>query len=231
MADGRPNIILFDIDGTLVSTHGAGGRAFKRALRDLIGPDVELDITFAGGTDRGIARQGLECAGVEVSQEVVDRVLDAYLDYLVETLRETSEYTVFAGVVELLEELSGRQGLAVGLGTGNIERGARIKLGRGQLNDYFEFGGFGCDAEARPELIRAGATRGAARLGVRLGECRVLVIGDTTRDVAAARAIGAECLGVATGGASRDELEVCGATYCVTDLTDATVLDIVLGRV
>lgn len=229
MTDARPKIILFDIDGTLISAHGAGGRAFKRALRDLVGPDVELELTFAGGTDLGIARQGLECAGVEVSKEVVDRVLDTYVEYLVDTMRETTEYTVFAGVVELLDELSRRDGLAVGLGTGNIERGARIKLARGGLNDYFDFGGFGCDAEERAELIRAGATRGAAKLGVSLEQCRVLVIGDTTRDVAAARAIGAECLGVATGGATRDELEACGATACVADLTDPTVLDIVLG--
>ncbi len=229
MTDARPKIILFDIDGTLISAHGAGGRAFKRALRDLIGPDVELELTFAGGTDLGIARQGLECAGMEVSKEVVNRVLDTYVEYLVDTMRETTEYTVFAGVVELLDELSRRDGLAVGLGTGNIERGARIKLARGGLNDYFDFGGFGCDAEERAELIRAGATRGAAKLGVSLEQCRVLVIGDTTRDVAAARAIGAECLGVATGGATRDELEACGATACVADLTDPTVLDIVLG--
>lgn len=229
MTDARPKIILFDIDGTLISAHGAGGRAFKRALRDLIGPDVELELTFAGGTDLGIARQGLECAGMEVSKEVVNRVLDTYVEYLVDTMRETTEYTVFAGVVELLDELSRRDGLAVGLGTGNIERGARIKLARGGLNDYFDFGGFGCDAEERAELIRAGATRGAAKLGVSLEQCRVLVIGDTTRDVAAARAIGAECLGVATGGATRDELEACGATACVADLTDSTVLDIVLG--
>ena len=230
MTDTRPKIILFDIDGTLISAHGAGGRAFKRALRDLVGPDVELELTFAGGTDLGIARQGLECAGVEVSKEVVDRVLDTYVEYLVDTMREATEYTVFSGVVELLDELSRRDGLAVGLGTGNIERGARIKLARGGLNDYFDFGGFGCDAEERAELIRAGATRGAARLGMSLDQCRVLVIGDTTRDVAAARAIGAECLGVATGGASRDELEACGATACVTDLTDPSVLDIVLGH-
>lgn len=230
MSERRPNIILFDIDGTLVSTHGAGGRAFMRALRDVVGPDVEMELTFAGGTDRGIARQGLECAGIEATKEVVDRVLDTYVEYLVDALRETPEYTVFAGAVDLLDELSGRAGFAVGLGTGNIERGARIKLARGELNDYFDFGGFGCDAEQRGELIRMGASRGAARLGVSLVECRVLVIGDTTRDVAAARAIGAECLGVATGGASRAELAAFGATYCTNDLTDPAVLDIVLAR-
>lgn len=228
MNDGRPRVVLFDIDGTLISAHGAGRRAFERALRDLVGSEVELELTFAGGTDRGIARQGLECAGVVVSEEIVHRLFDTYVEYLVDTMSEMAEYTVFPGVVDLLDELAGRQGLAIGLGTGNIERGARIKLARGGLNDYFDFGGFGCDAEERAELIGVGARRGAARLGVSIDECRILVIGDTIRDVAAARAIGAECLGVATGGVSKEELRACGATSCVADLTDSSVLDFLL---
>ncbi len=230
MLDARPNVILFDIDGTLITAHGAGGRAFTRALRDEVGPDAELTLTFAGGTDRGIARQGLEGAGVEASEEVVDRVLTTYIEYLLEAMKDTSKYTVFSGVVEMLDELHGRQGFAIGLGTGNIERGARIKLAPAQLNGYFDFGGFGCDAEDRADLIRIGATRGATRLGAEFEQCRVLVIGDTTRDVAAAQAIGAECLGVTTGGASRDELMDCGATACVNDLTDPSALRLVLGE-
>jgi phosphoglycolate phosphatase-like HAD superfamily hydrolase len=89
----------------------------------------------------------------------------------------------------------------VGLGTGNIERGARIKLERVDLNPRFGFGGFGCDAEDRGELLRIGAERGAARLGVARAACRVVVIGDTPLDIAGARAIGAEAFAVATGAA------------------------------
>ncbi len=229
MRQMKPTILLFDIDGTLISTHGAGRRAFARAFDELTGPGDHLDFSFAGMTDRGIARQGLAAAGIEPTEAMIDRVLDTYVGWLGETLQATPQYTVFTGVVDVLESLRDRAGVAVGLGTGNIERGARIKLARGRLNDHFDFGGFGCDAEERAEVIATGARRGAGRLGVAMEACRVLVIGDTARDVAAAQAIGAECLAVATGGTSLDELSACGATYCVADLTAPEVAGILGG--
>ncbi len=229
MVTTSPEIILFDIDGTLISTHGAGGRAFKRALREQIGAVAPLDLVFAGGTDRALAREGLASAGLDVDEAMVDRVLERYLTYLEGALRESHRYTVFSGVMDTLDALSERDDMAVGLGTGNIERGARIKLAHGGLNDYFSFGGFGCDAADRGELIRAGAMRGAARLGASLEECRVVVVGDTTRDVAAAKTIGAECLAVTTGGGSREELMATGATHCVDSLADPRALKMMVG--
>src|SRR5690606_10952728 len=114
--------------------------------------------------------------------------------------------------------------------TGNIREGARLKLERVAFFEPFRFGGFGCDHEDRAELIRIGAKRGAAQLGAPLAECRVVVIGDTPKDVAAARAIGAESIGVGTGSYRPDELLACGATYAFADFTDSAALPALLGR-
>ncbi len=226
----KPAVYLFDLDGTLISAHGAGRRALEKAVPEVLGRAVPLEFSFAGGTDRGIARQALHDAGVEPTEEAIDELLSAYLQELSPALQATEEYTVFAGVRELLDELRPRPGLAIGLGTGNLEAAARMKLNRSGLNDYFPFGGFGCDAEARDELLRAGARRGAARLGVAPEDCRIVVIGDTLRDVAAASAIGAECLAVATGFTPRDELLTSAPTYCVADLTAPLVRDVLNQR-
>ena len=229
MVQAGPNVILFDIDGTLISAHGAGRRAFERAVGDFLGSEIRLEFSFAGGTDRGIAREALTSLGEVPAEEAIDGILAMYVEYLEVALRASTEFTVFSGVVELLDQLYKRRDIALGLGTGNVEVGARIKLSRGGLNDYFFFGGFGCDAEDRAELIRTGATRGATRLGVALEECRVLIIGDTPRDVAAARAIGADSLAVATGFPSQAELKACNPTYCVADLRDGLVRELLLG--
>ncbi|HSO32352.1 MAG TPA: HAD hydrolase-like protein, partial [Labilithrix sp.] len=110
--------------------------------------------------------------------------------------------------------------IALGLGTGNVKRGAYAKLARGALDAPFAFGGFGCDAEDRTELLRVGAGRGAAALGVPLADCRVVVIGDTPKDVAAARGIGAECIGVGTGGFAPAALRDLGAQNAFATLEE-----------
>jgi phosphoglycolate phosphatase-like HAD superfamily hydrolase len=118
--------------------------------------------------------------------------------------------------------------MAVGLGTGNVREGARIKLERVGVHHHFRFGGFGNDAEARPEVIRLGAERGAAELGVPLAECRVVVIGDTPRDVHAAASIGAECIAVATGSYSVEELQASGARHTFPDFSEPVALSALL---
>ena len=107
----------------------------------------------------------------------------------------------------------------MGLGTGNVRQGARIKLERVRIHDRFSFGGFGCDHEDRVELIRHGARSGAAQLGVPFEECRVVVIGDTPKDVAAAKGIGASCIGVGTGSFTPEALLSCGADYAFPDFS------------
>ncbi|MCA9610623.1 MAG: haloacid dehalogenase-like hydrolase [Myxococcales bacterium] len=220
----RPTIVLFDIDGTLVSCGGAGRAAMMAALRDLAGRDDALDFPFAGGTDRAIARRALEGVGRVADDAAIDDFLARYVERLPETLAASRTYRVLEGVVALLDALEGREGLALGLGTGNLEAGARHKLRRGGLSERFGFGGFGCDHEERPRLIAAGLRRGAARLGVSVAACRCVVIGDTDRDVEAALENGAECVGVGTGPTDAASLRAAGATVAFDDLTDPAAL-------
>lgn len=224
----RPTVILFDVDGTLVSCGGAGRRALAAAFVELHGRDDVLDFGFGGHTDRAIVRAGLRAAGAPEDAAAIDRVLEAYLSHLPALVERAAGYRVLPGVFEILGELSRRSDLAVGLGTGNVRRGARVKLARGGLAEQFAFGGFGCDHEARAELIRIGASRGAERLGA--DECRVVIVGDTQRDVAAAHAIGAECVAVATGDCSEAELARAGADRVLRDLGGAHALSALLAE-
>lgn len=216
----RPTVYLFDIDGTLLATGGAGRRAMEKAFAALTGrADACSGFSFAGMTDRAIARAGLLAVSESVTAERIDALLDAYLQSLAAEVTASRGYQVLPGVQEVLGRLQGRTPCAIGLGTGNIRPGARIKLQRGALEPHFDFGGFGCDHEDRAELLRIGAERGAARLGRPRAACRVIVIGDTVRDVAAALAIGAECIGVGTGGTALGELQQAGAVAVYPDLT------------
>lgn len=218
-----PTVVLFDVDGTLITCGGAGRVAMEAAFRDTVGRDDVCNFSFAGHTDRAIAREGLRGAGLDPDEPAIDAFLERYLAHLEPALERSERYAVLEGVTALLDALEGREGWAIGLGTGNVERGARAKLRRGGLDPRFGFGGFGCDHEERPRLIAAGAARGARRLGVPVERCRVIVIGDTVRDVDAARAIDAECLAVATGSASVETLRDHGATLAVSALTATEV--------
>ncbi len=225
-----PTLFLFDIDGTLLLTGGAGRRSFERAFDDVTGRrDALQAVSFGGMTDKGIVRAGLEAAGIEVTDERVEQLFEAYLKALALDL-PSSKYTIMPGVHAVLAKLKQLTGIAIGLGTGNLKRGAETKLRHGELWEHFSFGGFGCDHELRGELLRAGAVRGAQQLGVALEDCRIVVIGDTVRDVDAAREIGAECIGVETGGVSADVLRERGASEVFRDLTDPRALDALIGR-
>jgi phosphoglycolate phosphatase len=226
-----PTVLLFDIDGTLVATGGAGRRAMVGAFSELYGQaDVFEGISFAGMTDRAIARHGVVAAVGACDEAAIDRALDAYVARLHRELESREGYRIFPGVLHVLERVGGRAGIAVGLGTGNVKRGAYAKLTPGELHHHFTFGGFGCDAEARTEVLRSGARRGAEALGVALDDCRVVVIGDTPKDVAAAQGIGAECVGVGTGGFAPAALVEVGATSAFATLEDDGVLDVLLRK-
>jgi|HubBroStandDraft_6_1064221.scaffolds.fasta_scaffold445353_1 phosphoglycolate phosphatase len=215
----RPTVLLFDIDGTLMDSGGAGRRAVDRAFERLHGRrDACAAISFGGMTDRAIARAGLAAIGAEPTAAAIDGLLAAYLEVLAEEL-VPSRAIVHPGVEAALDAAHAA-GAAVGLGTGNLRDGARLKLSRVGLHDRFAFGGFGSDHEARDALLRVGAERGARALGASLAACRVVVIGDTPRDVAAAQAIGAACLAVATGPFSSDALAACAPTHVFRDLAE-----------
>jgi phosphoglycolate phosphatase len=227
----QPTVLLFDIDGTLVTTGGAGRRAMQRGFASIHGRPELLGFPLDGLTDRLIVRRALSELGGEVSEDAIDRVLAAYVEALREEVHLVPEerYRVHVGMREAVE-LGHARGAAVGLGTGNVLEGARVKLGRVGLFERFAFGGYGSDAEARVDVIRIGAERGAAALGVPLTECRVVVIGDTPKDVAAAQGIGAECVGVGTGSFTAEALLECGASAAFPDLTSPGALAALFGE-
>lgn len=222
---GRPTVLLFDIDGTLMTQKGVSRQAANDAFAEVHGrPDALSGVHFAGRTDPLIFGDGLRRIGLEVTDAALEAVFSAYLDILPGRLRTDPEVTLLPGVRELLVALSGRPGVEVGLGTGNIAAGARVKLDHFGLWEAFAFGGFGSDAWDRAALIGIGAERGAARLGRQRSECRVIILGDTPLDVAAAHANGAECLGVLTGGDTARSLGEAGAEVIFDDLTAPDVL-------
>ena len=138
------------------------------------------------------------------------------------------KYFLHPGMREAVLAARSREGVAVGLGTGNVRRGAQVKLERVGIYEQFSFGGFGCDSEDRVELIRHGARSGAAQLGVPVEECRVVVIGDTPKDVHAAKGIGAVCIGVGTGNFSAPALLAAGADFAFPDFTASAALQTLL---
>src|SRR6185369_15967689 len=221
----RPTVFLFDIDGTLVTTGGAGRRAMQRGFAAVHGRPDAMGFPMDGMTDRLIVRQALAAVSIEATTAAIDRVLAAYVEVLREEVLAVSDqrYRVHRGMREAIDGAVAR-GAAVGLGTGNVVEGARVKLERVGLGQTFRFGGYGSDAEARVDVIRIGAERGAAELGRPLGECRVVVIGDTPKDVAAARGIGAECVAVGTGHYTREALLASGATAAFDDLASPGAL-------
>jgi phosphoglycolate phosphatase-like HAD superfamily hydrolase len=141
----------------------------------------------------------------------------------------TPGYRVHPGVAAVLDALAGQPATALGLGTGNLREGARLKLARGALDARFGFGGFGCDAEDRATILRIGAARGAAQLGVGWEDTRVVVIGDTPRDVAAAASLGADCIAVCTSGSTPEELRAAGPCQVFATLDAPGVLDALSG--
>lgn len=217
-----PTICLFDVDGTLVTTDGAGREAFERACEKMFGSaDGLLDFSFAGLTDPILAERALKGAGRPATPSKIDTLFQHYLDALSETVTTSSGYRTFPGVRELLQRLSPRREVALGLGTGNIEPGARTKLAPADLNRYFDFGGFGSDAKGRAKLLRKGQKRGRQRLEGHIS--RTIVLGDTPLDIEAARQIGAECIAVATGGYDRAALDEAKPDLLVDNLRDPEV--------
>jgi len=221
----RPTVLLWDIDGTLITTGGAGRRAIERAFGERHGrPDAFSGVNFAGMTDRAIVRAGFAAIGRECDDAEIDDVLALYVRILEDEVARAEGYSLHRGIQRALD-VTVAAGCATGLGTGNIREGARVKLSRVGIYARFAFGGFGCDHEDRAELIRIGARRGAEALGAPPDECRVVVIGDTPKDIAAAKAIGAESLAVATGGYGVADLAAHAPTWVVSDLAADGALD------
>jgi len=214
-------LLLFDIDGTLILTGGAGVRALNRAFHQVVGMVNVMDsIRPHGKTDPAIIREVFTVHGrTDVDKGVVDRILDAYVGFLADEVQESSKkYRVLPGILSFLQAYSSNPHVALGLATGNVEGGARIKLGPGDLNRYFRFGGFGSDAESRTQLVQHAARKGREMLNQAFEPHDVFVIGDTPRDVQAGREAGFQTVAVATGDHSIEDLKASGAGLAIQDL-------------
>jgi phosphoglycolate phosphatase-like HAD superfamily hydrolase len=220
------HLILFDIDGTLISGLGMGRRALVKTFAETFGKDPAdhpaVDtIHFAGSTDTYIFAEMVKAFGIP--EDAVDGRVDTFLTDYVRNLRDsvagTTDKHPCPGIAEILPRLQAHPDIVLGLLTGNWEVGARIKLEPFGLNAYFPFGGFGDDGVERQVLARCARERAEAATGTAFTPDRVLVIGDTVADVAAARAHGYVMAGVATGWDTAEALERAGADAVFADLT------------
>lgn len=227
-------LVLFDIDGTLLTAGGAGRRAIGRAIEEVFG-SLERHVSatsFAGKTDPQICREVLRQAGLAGAtiEGQMPRLFDLYLGYLAEALPHSSSCRVLPGVVPLLEALVATQHVCLGLLTGNIERGAAIKLGHFGLADYFAVGAYGSDHADRHQLPAIAVERALARDGHRHTGKQIVIIGDTEHDIACGRSVGARAIAVATGSFGADALRPHAPDHLFTDLSDtagvlAAILD------
>jgi phosphoglycolate phosphatase-like HAD superfamily hydrolase len=217
-----PRLVLFDIDGTLVLTGGAGVRAMNRAFEATFEvPDAFAGIALAGRTDRIILADALERWRVEHDEAIAARFRDTYYGYLAEEVEKPGPRKgVLPGVRGLLAALAGLDGVFLALLTGNYSRAAQIKLEHFDLWQYFACGAFGEDAHDRNHLVEIAVSRARAHGAPAVPPSDVLIVGDTPLDVACARAGGARPIAVATGSHTVDELRESGAEVVFSDLTD-----------
>jgi phosphoglycolate phosphatase len=212
-------LALFDIDGTLVLTGGAGSRALTRACLELHGvADALAHVHLGGKTDPVIVNEIFQHHfGRDASAAEFDALMTLYVRYLEDDVARSETYRVLPGVEAALAACVAR-GALLGLASGNVEPAARIKLARGQLWHRFHFGGYGSDAGERARLVEHAIVRGERHAGRQFARTEVLVIGDTPRDVAAARACGALAVAVATGSFDVPALRRAGADVVLESL-------------
>ncbi|MEK6528279.1 MAG: HAD family hydrolase [Nitrospirota bacterium] len=211
-------LVLFDIDGTLLHTGGAGTRAMNMAFQGLFGIEQAFGrIPMAGKTDILIMKEGLEAHGFNNTDGNLSNMIDAYLKHL-EIEIDNPWKQLKPGIQEILNVLK-ETGIALGLLTGNLEKGARIKLEPFGLNKYFPEGAFGSDHENRDELLPIAIKRFSSR-GLCFSPENCIVVGDTPRDVQCAKIHGAKCIAVATGPYSMEELLATDADIVFDSLAD-----------
>lgn len=221
-------LILFDIDGTLIDSGGAGTRSLDLALGELFSIDEAFEgISMAGKTDTQIIREGLSKHRIPADGNV-ENVIRSYLKHLRNEINNERKH-VKPGIYETLNRLMPMQDMGLGLLTGNLEQGARIKLHPFGLNEYFPSGAFGSDDEDRNNLLPIAVSRfeGLFQRKIEIDNC--VIVGDTPRDVECAHIYGAMCIGVATGPYSFNDLIEVGADYVLEDLSDYKEVQNLLG--
>jgi phosphoglycolate phosphatase len=214
-------ILLFDIDGTLVSTGGAGAVAWKRAFEELHGIPADIgEYTDAGMTDPDVGARTFEAVMErEASAHELAQLVQRRLEYLPEAVAQSEGYRVLPGVPQRLRQLS-RDGHLLGLITGNGDGAAHIKLARGDLNRWFTFGAYASAGVDRPGIVRRAVERGEAMLGRDVPNTEIYVIGDTPLDIEAAHAVQCTAIAVTTGRYDRDALLDAGADHVLGTLEE-----------
>jgi len=213
--------ILFDIDGTLIDTGGAGAASWRRAFDELYGVPADIGrFTDAGMTDPEVGRKTFESVlGRKPKRQEFTRLMERRLHYLHQTVKESQGYRILEGVEQLLPKLI-EDGYELGLVTGNVEAAAHIKLHRAELNRFFSFGGYGSDSSDRPELTRIALERAALVHGEEITRDQAVAVGDTPLDVSGAHAAGIECIGVGSHHYTADQLRDAGADFAISSLAD-----------
>jgi phosphoglycolate phosphatase len=203
-------LVLFDIDGTLLNSQGLGKASMQSALTNVFGAPGDPKYRYDGKTDRQIVRDTMRLQGH--SDEHIDARMDKLLDHYLGGLRERMDSGAFkvrplAGVMDILDALEKRDDIVLGLLTGNVEPGARIKLAAAGIDpDRFKINAFGSDHEHRPELPAIAQRRASETFGLDIAGERIVVIGDTPADIQCGRSLGAKAIGVASGHYTVEQL-------------------------
>jgi phosphoglycolate phosphatase-like HAD superfamily hydrolase len=216
-----PRILLFDIDGTLVSTGGAGAVAWKRAFNELYGIPADIgEFTDAGMTDPDVGSKTFEAVlQRKPTPRELAQLVQRRLEHLPEAVAESKGYRVLPGVPQRLKQLS-HEGHLLGIITGNGDGAAAIKLARGDLNRWFTFGAYASAGVDRAGIVRRAVEGGEAMLGNDVPNAEIYVIGDTPLDIQAAHAVECTAIAVATGHYDRDALREAGADHVLDTLEE-----------
>ena len=215
-------LLLFDIDGTLVSTGLAGGDAMGRAFEEIHGvPDAFAGIEMSGKTDPAILREAWEAAGIEADKRDLQAFHECYVRHLKDTLSEPErERHLKPGLPGLLDAVVRRKEVVLGLLTGNFVTGAQLKLESFGVLHYFRIGAYGSDNEDRKALVPVAQLRARQFCVTYVAPERTFVIGDTPRDIECAKAHDVKSVAVATGNYSLDDLQAHQPDLCFADLGD-----------
>ncbi|HNE77170.1 MAG TPA: HAD hydrolase-like protein [Solirubrobacterales bacterium] len=217
--------VIFDLDGTLLTTGGAGAVAWDKAFQEVFGKSVDIaKVTESGMTDHDVAFAALRTVlDREPSHQDIEELTPVYVRELPEAVASSEKYRIEPGIVELLERLAA-EGIPLGMTTGNIEPAARIKMERGDLNRFFAFGGYGSDSPNRAELTLHAIKRGVVTCATGsfpngrpqvLSKDDFIAVGDTPRDVSAAHEAGIRIVSVATGLFDLETLKAAGPEWAL----------------